>query len=37
MSSMLVCSLRNSFDSFSVVENGKKLHNTKLEQEKDSK
>ncbi len=37
MSSMLVCSLRNSFDSFSVVQNGKKLHNTKLEQEKDSK
>ncbi len=37
MSSMLVCSLRNSFDSFSVVQNGKNLHNTKLEQEKDSK
>jgi hypothetical protein len=29
--------LRNSFDSFSVVQNGKNLHNTKLEQEKDSK
>ncbi len=37
MSSMLVCSLHNSFDSFGVSQNGKKLYNTKLVQEKDSK
>jgi len=37
MSSMLVCFLHNSFDSFWVAQNGKKLHNTKLVQEKDSK